>query len=65
MIEDPRGDAVALTFGLFDKPTAKTAHGLIRGSERFKLIGLIDPKLRAPDPRWPSLPPVLFQPPIQ
>ena len=35
-------NAVILTAGLLDDIHAKTAHGLIRGSDRFKIVGLID-----------------------
>ncbi len=58
MTQDIRGTAIALTFGLFDRPTAKTAHGLLRGSERFQLIGIVDPKLAGPTAHFPTLPPV-------
>lgn len=34
--------AIVLTDGLFDKADAKTAHGLIRGTERFRIVGVID-----------------------
>lgn len=34
--------AILLTNGLFRKDDAKTAHGLIRGSERFDVLGVID-----------------------
>ena len=36
------GTALVLTNGILHKPNAKTAHGLIRGSERFKVLGLVD-----------------------
>ena len=35
-------NAVVLTNGLFKTSDAKTAHGLIRGTERFNIIGVID-----------------------
>jgi uncharacterized NAD-dependent epimerase/dehydratase family protein len=35
--------AVVLTNGMLSQPDAKTAHGLIRGTERFEIIGVIDP----------------------
>ncbi len=38
------GTAVILTNGLLDRSHAKTAHGLIRGTRRFKIIGVIDPE---------------------
>jgi uncharacterized NAD-dependent epimerase/dehydratase family protein len=34
--------AIVLTGGLFDTVHAKTAHGLVRGSERFDIVALID-----------------------
>jgi len=36
------GSAVILTKGLLALPDAKTAHGLIRGTDRFKVIAVID-----------------------
>ncbi len=36
------GTAVILTNGRLDTADAKTAHGLIRGTERFKILGVID-----------------------
>ena len=36
------GTAVVLTNGLLDAIYAKTAHGLIRGTTRFEIVGLID-----------------------
>jgi len=36
------GSAVILTNGLLDTADAKTAHGLIRGTERFDIEGVID-----------------------
>nr|WP_321403405.1 DUF1611 domain-containing protein [uncultured Desulfobacter sp.] len=36
------GTAVVLTRGLFHLNDAKTAHGLVRGTERFKIMGVID-----------------------
>ena len=34
--------AVVLTNGLFDTAFAKTAHGLVRGPSRYRLLGIID-----------------------
>lgn len=34
--------AVVLTHGLLDTPNAKTAHGLLRTSERFHIVAVID-----------------------
>jgi uncharacterized NAD-dependent epimerase/dehydratase family protein len=36
--------AIVLTNGLFLKINAKTAHGLVRGTERFEIIGVVDGK---------------------
>jgi uncharacterized NAD-dependent epimerase/dehydratase family protein len=34
--------AILLTLNAFDKPEAKTAHGLIRGTTRFEIMGVVD-----------------------
>ncbi len=39
---DPRPTAAVLTEDRFQTPFAKTAHGLIRGPSRFRIVGLID-----------------------
>jgi len=44
-----RKSAVILTAGLLDDMHAKTAHGLIRGSERFKIVGVIDHRFAGQD----------------
>lgn len=36
------GNAIILTGGLLTGPAAKTAHGLIRGTDRYKILGVID-----------------------
>lgn len=36
------GTAAILTAGLFGAAAGKTAHGLVRGTERYRLVGLID-----------------------
>jgi uncharacterized NAD-dependent epimerase/dehydratase family protein len=36
--------AIVLTSGLLDTSDAKTAHGLIRESNRFKILGIVDDK---------------------
>lgn len=38
------GRAVLLTQGMLDTHNAKTAHGLIRGTERYQVVGVIDNK---------------------
>ena len=35
--------AIVLTAGMLHESDAKTAHGLIRGTERFEIVGIIDP----------------------
>ena len=40
-----KGNAIVLTDGKFNTKSAKTAHGLIRGSNRFRVIGVIDNKI--------------------
>lgn len=41
-IDDERETALVLTNGMLAATDAKTAHGLIRGPSRFRLIGVID-----------------------
>ena len=41
--------ALILTNGLLQSTDAKTAHGLIRGTERFVIIGVIDPPTAGQD----------------
>jgi uncharacterized NAD-dependent epimerase/dehydratase family protein len=36
------GNALVLTNGLLQTNNAKTAHGLIRGTERFTIVGIVD-----------------------
>ena len=43
------GTACIITGGLFDTIHAKTAHGLIRDSRRFKILGVIDEKFAGKD----------------
>ena len=44
-----KGTAIVLTQGLLDTKAAKTAHGLIRGSERFEITAIIDYHLEGKD----------------
>lgn len=37
-------NAIVLTAGFLDTSSGKTAHGLIRGTDRFHIVGIIDPK---------------------
>ncbi len=39
-----KSNAIVITAGYLDSNSGKTAHGLIRGSDRFTIIGVIDPK---------------------
>ncbi len=36
------GSAIILTGGLLDAPHGKTAHGLIRGTERYRILAIVD-----------------------
>ncbi|HOY61738.1 MAG: hypothetical protein BWY28_02862 [bacterium ADurb.Bin236] len=36
------GTAIALCEGHFSSPNGKTAHGLVRGTDRYRLLGVID-----------------------
>lgn len=38
-----KSSAIILTNGLLDTDVAKTCHGLLRGTERFEILGVIDP----------------------
>lgn len=42
--EMTKGTAIVLTNGWLDDIHAKTAHGLLRGSKRFQILGIIDSK---------------------
>ncbi|HRI78165.1 MAG TPA: DUF1611 domain-containing protein [Cyclobacteriaceae bacterium] len=44
-----KSNAVILTAGYFDTYSGKTAHGLIRGTDRFNILGVIDNKLAGRD----------------
>lgn len=43
------GTAIVLTSGILDTPNAKTAHGLIRSTERYQILGIIDEKFAGSD----------------
>jgi uncharacterized NAD-dependent epimerase/dehydratase family protein len=43
------GTALVLSAGILDQIEAKTTHGLLRGSERFEILGLIDEKFAGQD----------------
>ncbi len=39
-----KGNAIVITAGYLDSNSGKTAHGLIRGTDRFNILGIIDQK---------------------
>ncbi len=41
--------AVVLANGKFMTPNGKTAHGLVRGSDRFRVVAIVDPELAGRD----------------
>ncbi len=43
------GKAIVITGGLLKTNSAKTAHGMVRGSDRFEILGVIDPELAGQD----------------
>ena len=43
-MKDIYGTALLYSGGLLDDIHAKTAHGLLRYSDRFQILGLIDPR---------------------
>jgi uncharacterized NAD-dependent epimerase/dehydratase family protein len=44
-----KSNAIIITGGLLDSSSAKTAHGLIRGTDRFNIVGIIDEKSAGKD----------------
>ena len=44
-----KSTAIVITGGYLDTYSAKTAHGLIRGTDRFTILGLIDEKTPGKD----------------
>jgi uncharacterized NAD-dependent epimerase/dehydratase family protein len=40
---DSRQTAILLTAGLYATPNGKTAHGLVRGPSRFRILAIVDP----------------------
>ena len=47
--EKKKPGAIVLTNGYLAQPDAKTAHGLIRGTERFSIHAVIDPEFAGQD----------------
>lgn len=46
---DLRGPAIVLSPGAFRTPNGKTAHGLVRGSERFSVLAVVDAEAAGAD----------------
>ena len=44
-----KSNAIIITAGYLDTNSGKTAHGLIRGTERFNILGVIDEKFAGKD----------------
>lgn len=44
-----KAPAIVLTNGMLDSDNAKTCHGLLRGTERFQILGVIDHKFPGQD----------------
>ena len=44
-----KSNAIIITAGFLDTPSGKTAHGLIRGTDRFNILAVIDEKLAGKD----------------
>jgi uncharacterized NAD-dependent epimerase/dehydratase family protein len=44
-----KSNAIVITGGYLDTSSAKTAHGLIRGTDRFTIVGVIDEKNQGKD----------------
>jgi uncharacterized NAD-dependent epimerase/dehydratase family protein len=40
-----KSKAIVITGGILESNSAKTAHGLIRGTDRSELVAIIDEKL--------------------
>ena len=47
--EKVKPGAIVLTNGYLSKPDAKTAHGLIRGTDRFSILAVIDKEHKGKD----------------
>lgn len=43
------GTALILCGGWYGTPNGKTAHGLVRGSERYRIVGVVDPPTAGKD----------------
>jgi uncharacterized NAD-dependent epimerase/dehydratase family protein len=44
-----KNNAIIITGGYLNSSNAKTAHGLIRGTDRFTIVGIIDEKSAGKD----------------
>ena len=45
-------NAIVYCAGAFNTPNGKTAHGLVRFTERYKVLAVIDPNYAGKDARW-------------
>jgi len=45
----PEGNAVVYCEGAFDTPNGKTAHGLVRRTERYRVVAVVDSRLAGQD----------------
>ena len=44
--------AIVLANGLYLTPNGKTAHGLVRGSDRFRILAVVEPLTAAVVAGW-------------
>ena len=44
-----KSNAIIITAGYLDSNSGKTAHGLIRGTDRYNIVGVIDEKSAGQD----------------
>ena len=45
------GTALVICDGYFETPVGKTAHGLVRGTDRYRVVGVIDSATAGRDAR--------------
>jgi uncharacterized NAD-dependent epimerase/dehydratase family protein len=46
------GTALVLCGGSYAEVTGKTAHGLVRGTDRYRLVGVVDAPTAGRDAPW-------------
>lgn len=49
------GKALVYADGAFNTPTGKTAHGLVRFTNRYEVVGVLDHKYAGQDSVWFSM----------